>query len=120
MSIPTLTIQDPESEVDEVLLALQSAVLKHPAASQAILSALTAEGRQYAQTEEGKLVLTTLSESDLLQKLWRVWEGTSLWSFNPDEDCILPSAYVDALFMSAGSKDIESVIENLVNKDEPA
>ena len=110
MSIPTLTIQDPESEVDEVLLALQSAVLKHPAASQAILSALTAEGRQYAQTEEGKLVLTT----------WRVWEGTSLWSFNPDEDCILPSAYVDALFMSAGSKDIESVIENLVNKDEPA
>ncbi len=119
MSIPTVTIRDPVSEIEETLLALQSAVLKHPVATQAILSALTAEGRRYSQTEDGHAKLVALSESDLLQKLWRVWEGTTLWSFNPDESSILPSAYIDALFMSANSKDLETVIERLASVEEP-
>lgn len=118
MSIPTLTIQDPDGGINETLLQLQKAVLKHPAAAQAIVAALTAEGRQCAQSEEGQAQLATLADSDLLQKLWRVWEGTTLWALNPDETSALPSAYVDALFMAAGSQDIEQVIEELASPED--
>lgn len=112
-AIPMLTLKDQEKDISEVLKVLQRNVLKHPAAAQALLSSFSAEGRKFSQTEQGRQLQKNLTESELLRRLWRLWEGTSLWMLDPDEVAILPSGFVDALFMSAASDDTELEIENL-------
>ena len=60
--------------VGDALSELQLAVLRHPVAAQAIFSALVAEGRSYAETEEGRAVAQTVAASDLAHRGRVVWD----------------------------------------------
>ncbi len=112
--VPVVTLGDPAEVVLPILLELQAALLKHPEAAQAIIRLLTLEGQRVAATREGAELQALLTRSDLLRRLWRTWEGTSLWMFDSTADTLLPSGYVDALFCAAATEDLEPLLARLV------
>ena len=117
--VPTVELKDPQDALLPVLSQLQGALLRYPDAAQALLSALVAEGRAHARTPEGAALRDALVDSELLRRLWRSWEVTSLWMFDADAaPSTLPSGYVDALFLTAGSDDLEALLARLVARRE--
>ncbi len=111
--LPRLRLRESGDEVTEVLRKLQAAVLKHPVAAQAIFSALVAEGRRFAETDPGRRWKRRLARSELLQRARLAWEVTTLWMLEEDPPGVLPSAYLDALFMSASNPELESLLDRL-------
>ena len=111
--VPRLRLRQPEDELSGVLRSLQSAVLKHPVAAQAIFSALVAEGRRFAETDPGRRWKRRLARSELLQRARLAWEVTTLWMLAAEPTGVLPSAYLDALFMSASNPELESLLDRL-------
>ena len=108
--IPVVRLQD-QDELSSILVSLQKALLKHPEATQALLHSLAEEGKRFAETTEGKQLQQSLVQSELLRRLSRVWEATSLWIFDPvNTTDILPSAYLDALTQAAMSEDLEGLM----------
>lgn len=112
--VPVVALADPADVVLPVLLELQGALLKHPEAAQAIIGLLAREGRRVAATPQGAELQALLTRSDLLRRLWRTWEATSLWMFDATSDTVLPSGYVDALFCAAATEDLEPLLARLV------
>jgi hypothetical protein len=110
---PTIELHDFETQAVRVLRTLQLALLKHPVAAQAAFSALVAEGRKFAATAEGSAIRDKLERSELVHRAHLVFDfGTlSLLEDNPPE--VLPSAYIDVLFMLGGSERADDVLEQL-------
>ena len=100
-----MTLGQSNSELTAVLKELQTALLKHPAASQALIGSLAEEGREFIKTKEGHQIANELAQSELLRRVWRVWEATSLWMFDDKSNDILPSGYkVEMRKPSAGQR----------------
>jgi hypothetical protein len=112
-ALPTIELHDFEARAVRVLRTLQLALLKHPVAAQAAFNALVAEGRKYGATVEGRQLREQLERSELVHRARLVFDfGTlSLLEHNPPE--ILPSAYIDVLFMLGGSERSDDVLEHL-------
>lgn len=102
-----------DAETVALLRALQRAILRHPAAAQAAVGALVAEGRRYAQTPEGQEWARRLEGSPLLHPLRIVWQIASLGALDTPDEGPLPSAYVDGLFMAAAADDPDAVLDRL-------
>ena len=104
----------PEGEDDEPLLALlrdvQRALLIHPIAGQALYSGLIAEGRRFAETEEGAAWLDALRRSPALARVGPVWEVLSAGMLEPDAGAAMPSAWVDALVALSGRATPEDLL----------
>ncbi len=111
--LPRLVLQPLEGEVVRVLRALQTAILRHPVAAQAAFSALIAEGRRFAETPDGREWRGRLTRSSLLHRARLAWETTSLWMLEEDPPSVLPSTFLDALFMAASSNDLEPLLDRL-------
>jgi hypothetical protein len=88
-----------------VLSRAQMLLAKHPFAAQAAFSALVAEGRRFAQTEEGRALREALISSDTLYRARRVWESTTLNMLEEDPRATLPTAFLDVLVRFARSPD---------------
>lgn len=86
---------------------LRLRILEHPAAAQSLFAALVAEGRWFAQTEEGQAWAQKLERSRLLAGSRRIWDALSLGMIAEDSDTTLPSAYVELLAQAARREDIE-------------
>ncbi len=114
--VPTITLSDADA-IEAVLRSIQKFVLKHPDTVQSIVGALVREGRSFAQTDEGRRLQLHMARSELVRRLWRVWEGSSLWMFDSDAQGPYPSGIADALFMTAAGDDPEAIIAGLFNKD---
>lgn len=80
-----------------MLRQIHGALMLHPIAAQALYSALVAEGRRFAETEEGAALLTGLRHSPTLTRMGPAWEVISAGLNEPDAGVTLPSAWVDAL-----------------------
>jgi hypothetical protein len=102
-----------DDETVAMLRALQRTILRHPAAAQSAVRALVAEGRRYAETEDGQAWRRRLEGSDLLHHLRIVWQIASLGSMEAGDDGPLPSAYLDGLFMAASSDDPDAILDRL-------
>lgn len=111
--LPRLTLRSPQDEQTRILRAAQTLMLKHPVAAQAGFTALLAEGRKFAETVEGRRWKQRLEESALLHRARLVWEVTTLWMLEQEPPNVLPSAYLDALFMSATSEELEPLLDRL-------
>jgi len=116
--IPKMTLGQTDDELTSVLKELQNALLKYPVASQALIASFAEEGREYIKTEEGSKVAAQLAQSELLRRVWRVWEATSLWMFDDNKTSILPSGYVDTLFRIAADEEMESKLEEVIRLGE--
>jgi hypothetical protein len=103
----------PDEEVLAVLRELQFVLLKHPVAAQAALRALVAEGRRFACTEEGRVWKERLAGSPLVRRGQTLWDGSAFDLFDPREDAVLPSAYVDAVLSALTDGDLQALLLRL-------
>lgn len=100
-------------EVAALVRQLQMSLLRHPAAAQAAFAALVAEGRRYAETEEGARWREALARSELVRRLRPVYESITLHMFEADPQTTLPSAYLDALVQVARADHLERALTRL-------
>ena len=96
-----------------MLREAQYALLKHPVAAQAAFSALVAEGRQFAETPEGRAWSERLAGSQLMRQGRMVWEVATLKILEEASPRLLPSAYLEALVKASGSHELEGLLTRL-------
>jgi hypothetical protein len=84
--------------IDDAMLFLQRAFVKHPIAAQAIYHALVREGRAYARTDEGRVLRECLLRSDAVGRLRTAWDiiTCGLVTDEPPRGAI-PSVLLEAL-----------------------
>jgi hypothetical protein len=115
--------EGPESPALLELLALleQARVflLRHPIASQAMFTALVAEGRRYASTEQGAAWARSLAASPAMLRAREVWEATSLNLLTADPDARVPSTWVEALLRAVELPELDRLLARLHAGAEP-
>jgi hypothetical protein len=94
-------------------------LLKHPAAAQAAFSALVAEGRDFARTEEGRRWKSALAGSEIVRRGRALWEGSVLSLLEDREEAVLPTALLDAVVQAAGRRDLTTLLQSLRLDEEP-
>jgi len=108
--VPTLVIEDAPSHTDLLLLELRRALWRHPAAAQAIFSALVAEGRRYATTDEGRGWAERLEASEMLDQVRVVWDLVTSRMLEDDPDTVVPSVVAEAFVKAATDRSLEELI----------
>jgi hypothetical protein len=110
--LPTVFLFAPDTAVD-VLRRLQALVLKHPVAAKAAFDALIAEGRAFAQTPDGQAWRDKLVGSELLHRARLIFDFPGLSMLERDSPEVLPSAYLDTIFMLASSRKPAELLDSL-------
>jgi hypothetical protein len=113
-SLPRVVLRETGDEIDRLIRSMQTGILKHPAAAQAIFNALVAEGRRFAETDAGREWKQRLCASALLQRAQSVFHTATLWLLEDDHASDLPSGYLDAIFMAVESSDLESLLQEIL------
>jgi hypothetical protein len=110
--LPTVYLRSSEGAL-QVLRRLQAIVLKHPVAAKAAFGALIAEGRAFAQTPEGKAWQDKLAASELLHRARLLFDFPGLSMLERDSPEVLPSAYLDTIFMLGSSPKPDELLDPL-------
>lgn len=97
---PCLTLAAQPSELQRILSAAAALVLKHPEVMQDVFAALIAEGRQFAQTDDGRRWRAALAGSDLIRHGRALWESSALNILEDAPGVVVPSAIIDAVVRS--------------------
>lgn len=109
-----IELRDPALAELALLRSLQRILLTHPVACQAAFTALIAEGRSFSATPEGRAWRARLLGSSLLQRARLVFDVATLSMLEEGApDHVLPSSYLDALFMAATSGDADELLNRL-------
>ena len=116
--LPVIELREPDKGMVRVLRSLQLALLKHPVAGQAVFNALLSEGRAFAQTEQGRLAKRKLEESTLLHRARLIFDFSTLSMLEDDPPEIMPSAYLDVLFMLASGDRSDEVLHRLFDEND--
>jgi hypothetical protein len=114
-----IVLDEPEGE-DALLTMLregQLLLLRHPAAAQAALRALVAEGRAFAATPAGRRWKARLADSELVRRGRMLWQGSVLTMLEERSDTLLPSALLDAVLGAAASDDLGGLLARLLHDD---
>jgi len=111
--IPTIELRSFDESTLRTLRSLQRALFKHPIAFQAAFSCLIAEGKLFEKTPEGQKLKTKLESSSLVQQLRYVFDLTTGSLLESEPSDILPSAYLDTLFMLAASNRSDGLLDRL-------
>ena len=112
-ALPRIELRNPAPLEVDLVHQLQRALLMHPVASQAAFTALVAEGRRFAETEEGRQWRDRLIGSALLRDVRLVFDLSTLGLLEEGAGATLPSNYLDALFMIASSGDTDAVLNSV-------
>jgi hypothetical protein len=111
--VPRLVLLDlddgpPESSaMTDVIGLVQRALFKYPAAVQAAFASLLAEGRRFAQTEEGKQWCARLEASAAIARGRLLWEAMTFNALEPEPTEALPSALLDIVAQAISRVDFE-------------
>lgn len=112
-----LLANEPEDELSRLLYELRWLVLQHPVAAQAAYRALVAEGRAYAETEEGRRWRERFAGSELVRRGKSVWELGTLGMLDAESDRVLPSQLVEAFARAASRRDLEDALARRLEPD---
>ena len=112
-ALPCIELRNPAPLEVDLVHQLQRALLMHPVASQAAFTALVAEGRRFADTEEGRHWRDRLVTSALLREVRLVFDLSTLGLLEEGAGAALPSNYLDALFMIASSGDTDLILNRV-------
>jgi len=104
---------EPEDELARVIWQAHIVLLKHPVAARAAFRAVAAEGRRFAETEEGARWKHRLAGSDLVRRGRSVWELATLGMVD-ETPAVLPTQFVDMLCYAAGLADLEPALARAV------
>jgi hypothetical protein len=108
-----------EPERDEALGLVEAgrcALLKHPRAVQAMYRALVAEGRRFAETEQGRAWRARLEASEPIARARTLWEATTLNVLEAEPGGALPGALLDMLAHAISRGDLEDVLASHVEE----
>ena len=111
--LPRIALGDPAAIEVHLVHRLQRLLLMHPVACQAAFTALVAEGRRFADTDEGRGWRDRLTRSDLLRQVRLVFDLSTLGLLEEATSPTLPSSYLDALFMIAAGGDADAVLNRV-------
>ena len=78
------------------------------AAAQAAYRALVAEGRRYAETDEGRAWRARLDASETLRRLRPLWEAGTLNVLDGAEGSAIPSAFIELVAQALSRADLEA------------
>jgi hypothetical protein len=106
-------LSDDEQRLVDVLYRARGAVIEQPALGQAITSFLVAEGRRYAETEDGRRWLEALRDAPEVERLRRIWEATTLNLLDDHTTGGIPAAWVDLLTDLAATGRVDGVVTAL-------
>jgi hypothetical protein len=112
-SLLELLWHEPEDDLARVLVQAQLTLIKHPVAARAAFRAIAAEGRRFAETEEGKRWKKRIAGSDLIRRGRSVFELATLGMVN-EQPQILPTQFVDMLSYAAGLANLEPALARAV------
>jgi hypothetical protein len=115
--LPTVHLLPPDDSA-ALLRSLQAIVLKYPAAAQAAFRALVAEGEAYAQTPEGQRWQQRLRGSTLLHRARLILDLPGIAMLEADSPRVLPSTYLDTIFMLASSRSPDDALNHLFHWDQ--
>jgi hypothetical protein len=117
-ALPTLVLppEAPPDPVAEALGQLQEMVLRHPVATQALFRAFVAEGRRFADTEDGRRWAERLARSDLVRQGRVAWDGLTLNAFDDSEETVLPTAILDAFTKAIAARDLHAVLATVLEE----
>lgn len=101
-------LDERDDELSRLVRAVHVLLLKHPIAARSLYAALAAEGRAFAQTEEGARWQQRLAGSELLRRGQSVWDVMTLNMLEEEGPRLLPSQYVEGLCHAASMADLES------------
>jgi hypothetical protein len=99
----------------ELLGALQEMVLRHPVAAQALFRAFVAEGRAFAQTEEGRAWAARLARSELVRQGRVTWDAVTLSALDDREETVFPTAILDAFARAVASADLHALLGEVLD-----
>ncbi|NUZ05910.1 hypothetical protein [Piscinibacter koreensis] len=111
--VPTLVLADREDEMLGALRHLQKSVLKHPAAAQAAFQYLSAEGRRYRYTAEGREWDERLRHSRLVRHLGLLFDFSTLSLLDHDPPGVLPTQLLDVLFTLSSLENSDELLDKL-------
>ena len=114
--LPRLTLQEEEPQLSQLFLDVQHILIKNPQAARTILQAFIAEGRRFAETEEGQVWQDVLSRSELAKRSRLLWDAYSLDALvDVETDTkLLPQTWLDVLTAAVSSPDLETILSTLV------
>jgi hypothetical protein len=112
--VPRLVLDCAEDPLPALLRALSTLVLQHPIASQAVFSALVAEGRRFGATPQGRQWRDALANSELVRRGRMLWEGSVLNLLEDNPDAVIPSAIFDAILQAVMRPDLPAVLRDLL------
>lgn len=116
--VPVAGFQGQENdELSDFLLASQRMLMKHPQASRELIEALLEEGRQYAQTAEGKAWMEALAKTELVKRALLVWEAYGLDLLLEARSTVTPSTWLEMLVAAISNPDLESILSMLIVED---
>jgi len=100
----------PDDDAAARLIAwVQRLLFKHPAAAQAAHRALVAEGRRFAETDEGRVWRARLDASETLRRCRPLWEAATLNVLDDDGDGdALPSQLIDLVAQAVSRGDLDA------------
>ncbi|MEM7152798.1 MAG: hypothetical protein AAF799_08145 [Myxococcota bacterium] len=102
-----------DDELASLLRRFQMLLLEHPVAAQRLFGAFVAEGRRFAETEEGRAWQNRLQSSELVHRARVAWDVVTLRMLEPDPDAVLPSALLDAFVRTAAVDGLEPMLSKL-------
>lgn len=102
-----------DAEVVRLLRRIELLLLKYPVAAQAAYSALVAEGRAFALTEEGARYDAALRASRAFERHWLILEKLTARLMIESEHAVLPTSYLDAVVQGARVGDLRLLMGRL-------
>jgi hypothetical protein len=107
------------SDLLEVVEALHAAIVRHPRAAQALYAALLAEGRRFAETEEGRLWRARLAGSALATAGRSLLDVVTLDALDETADGGIPTRVLDALALAARTQGLEPLLARAFGREPP-
>ena len=111
---------DDDGHEEQLLVAalsrVQRAIFKYPMATQAIFSALVAEGRRFAKTPEGAEWRERLRRAEQSDRARMLWEVLSLSAYTEQADGALPSLLLENLARAIKTRHLEGLLSKVFEK----
>lgn len=111
-----ISAEDIAAEDDELVPLLRRVhrvLLEHPVAAKRAYSAVVAQGRAYARTEEGAVLREQLAASPKVRRGALLWRSLAMGMLDEEDRGELPTTYLDNLLRAVDRVDLEQLLGRL-------
>jgi hypothetical protein len=104
---------DAQEDVVSALYWMRDSIYRYPMVVQAVFSFLVAEGRRFAETEEGEQLRNRLMRSPSSASARMIWELLTTHAFVEKPVHALPSAFIERFVRLVATRGIEPLISRI-------